>query len=138
MKVTEMMVAQRVERIVKTLSEIVHSDLVAEYRIGITATPDQRRSMYARALDLKYGSFAILETGLLDTDAKSIEKLLQAAAKGSVGPLADKYDPSAPAQYHPSIGGSAKYRGLPAYSVYVAWRSEPRKLGEQRRGGRQQ
>jgi hypothetical protein len=103
------------DELIGTIRTICASTLVREYRIGLSAKPDNRRRSY-RDTWISYPHFVILETNLTKDQAVELERALQERVWKDVD-CSMKY-PLAARRHYRSTGG----RHHPVYCIYMAWK----------------
>lgn len=115
-----MPVQQRsIERILRTVRQIINSPDVKYYQIGITTKPALRK-----AADYDEKCLVVLADRLNAADAKDVEDRVQTEAKTNPQ-LNPKYHPRRVGLRHfPSDGGTKVPRSDPSWSVYIAWKYE--------------
>lgn len=116
------MLEARFDYVLPTVAAICQSSAVKEYVVGVTAQPGARRRAYRDAVALLYPHFVLLVTGLLSGTALALERELQIAIRTDPACYRKCHRDRRDAAHRASLGGSERYRGERAYSLYMAWR----------------
>ena len=106
----------RIESVVRT---IVHSPLIAEYKIGITKNPLSRRRQYR---SVGFDGYVILDTRLTSEEALAAEEELFHRLTGDKRRmLFQKFRHTARSKPHVRSLGGARPSSQVKYDLYLAW-----------------